>query len=87
MRNEVEVYQRNTVVLFSQFRSFESVKSMELQTLSQMRFTIRGDSSKTTRRCKVVKDFESLQSKIKDLFEVRPDQKIILYHGNDIVGS
>jgi hypothetical protein len=86
MRNEVEVYQRNTV-LFSQFRSFESEKSMELQTLSQMRFTIRGDSSKTTRRCKVVKDFESLQSKIKDLFEVRPDQKIVLYHGNDIVGS
>lgn len=62
-------------------------KSTELQLLSQTRFCIRGDSSNTTRRCKVVKDFESLQAKVKDLFEVDQDEKIILYHGKNVVGS
>lgn len=86
MEKEAQVSQRSSE-LFSQYNSFESEKSTELQTLSQMRFTIRGDTSKTTRRCKVVKDFHSLQSKIKDLFQVGRDEKIILYHGNDVVGS
>jgi hypothetical protein len=54
-------------------------KSTELLLLSQMRFCIRGDSSNTTRRCKVVKDFESLQAKVKDLFEDDQETKKIFY--------
>jgi hypothetical protein len=28
-----------------------------------------------------------LQAKFKDLFEIRPDESIILCHGKDVVGS
>lgn len=83
---ELQLNQRS-FELFSQYSVFECEKSNELQLLSQMRFGIRGDSSNTRRRCKVVKDFESLQAKVKDLFEVDQDEKIILYHGKNVVGS